>query len=252
MKMKAKYKMSVKEKIYMDVEGLIKNGPINIVILGDSISHGCFLDEIDFNSAYWSLLRKKIIGIKNYVPVNIINCAIGGITASTALEFVESRATVYSPDLIIICFGLNDVNGTLECYLSALSTIFEKCIASGAEVIFMTPNMLNTYVADDTLEKHIEYAAMTCEFQNSGKMDEFIYSAIKLAEDRGVEVCDCYSKWKELNKIQDTTQLLINRINHPNKKMHEMFADELFKVIFGEDAIILSNKTENTMYEEFN
>ena len=35
--------MKVKEKILMDIEGLKKNGPINIVILGDSVSHGTVL-----------------------------------------------------------------------------------------------------------------------------------------------------------------------------------------------------------------
>ncbi len=226
--------MKIKEKIYMDADGLIKYGPINIVILGDSVSHGNFL-EIDFDSAYWSLLRKKMISLRNFVPINIINSAISGITASTALKFVESRATVYSPDLIIVCFGLNDINGSLNEYLFALSEIFKKCLKSGAEVIFMTPNMLNTYVAEDTLEQHKEYATITAEFQNDGKMDEYIYSAKKLAEEIGVPVCDCYSKWKELSKTQDTTQLLINRINHPNPEMHEMFANELFKIIFEED-----------------
>lgn len=228
-------KMKIKDKIHMDRDGLIKNGPINIVILGDSISHGYFLDQIDFDSAYWSLLRKKIISIKNYVPVNIINSAISGITASAALEVVDSRATVYAPDLIIVCFGLNDVNEPLNKFLSALSEIFIKCIACGAEVIFMTPNMLNTYVAEDTPEEYRDYARITANFQNNGKMDEYISSAKKLAEQMGVSVCDCYSKWKELSKTQDTTQLLINRINHPNPEMHEMFANELFKIIFEED-----------------
>lgn len=241
--------MKVKEKIYMGTDELIENGPINIVILGDSVSHGSFLDEIDFDSAYWSVLRKKMIAIKNYVPINIINSAIGGIMAKTALNFVESRATAFSPDLIIVCFGLNDINGTKEEYLSSLAEIFRKCTDSGAEVIFMTPNMLNTYVADDTPEKYREYAFVTAEYQNSGRMDDYIYSAKKLAEDMNITVCDCYSKWKELSKTEDTTMLLANRINHPNEKMHELFAEELFKVIFGEDVSV-SDKTENTMYKE--
>ena len=113
----------------------------------------------------------------------------------------------------------------------------------------MTPNMLNTYVADDTLEKYREYAAVTAQYQNSGRMDDYIYSAKKLAEDMNITVCDCYSKWKELSKTEDTTMLLANRINHPNEKMHELFAEELFKVIFGEDVSV-SDKTENTMYKE--
>ena len=241
--------MKIKEKIYMDKQALLENGPINIVVLGDSVSHGSFLEGIDFENVYWNLLRKKIIAVKTYVPVSVVNLGVGGITADMALKYTVKRVSSYSPDLVIVCFGLNDINGELETYLSSLKSIFEECIASGAEVIFMTPNMLNTYVAEDTLEHIKEYAAITAEYQNSGKMDEYIYSAKKLALDMGIEVCDCYSKWKELSKTQDTTQMLINRINHPDYKMHEMFADELFKVIFGEDVEI-STVTENTMYEK--
>ena len=48
--------------------------------------------------------------------------------------------------------------------------------------VFMTPNMLNTYVAEDTLEKYKEYAAVTADYQNHGKMDLFMNSAIANAK----------------------------------------------------------------------
>ena len=63
-------------------------------------------------------------------------------------------------------------------------------------------------------------------------MDTYIYAAIELAKEMGITVCDCYSKWKEISKTQDTTQLLANRINHPVREMHELFADSLFEIIF--------------------
>ena len=47
----------------------------------------------------------------------------------------------------------------------------------------------------------------------------------------GVSVCDCYGYWKELSKTEDVTQLLANRINHPTKEMHKLFADMLYEVI---------------------
>lgn len=43
----------------------------------------------------------------------------------------------------------------------------------------MTPNMLNTYVDDDTNESIKEYAA---KMQNSGRMDKYIYSAVEEAD----------------------------------------------------------------------
>ncbi len=241
--------MRIVDKINLDYDGLVKNGPINIVAFGDSVTHGALsLSEINYETVYWNLLRQKILSIRNYVPINVINAGIGGITAKSSLDRIESQVLTHLPDLVIVCFGLNDVNGSLDDYLLSLKTIFEKCLAFGTEVIFMTPNMLNTYVADDTKEEIKAYAAVTAEIQTSGKMDKYISEAIKTAEKCSVKICDCYSKWKELSKTQDTTMLLANRINHPKAEMHHLFADMLFETIF-ENNISSNTTIDNTMYK---
>ena len=239
--------MHIKDKIYLEREGLEKEGPITIVAFGDSVTHGAFKNgEIDYEAVYWNILKKKISNVRNYIPVNVINAGIGGTSASASVQRIEKQVLAHNPDLIIVCFGLN-VNGDLDEYLSALRSIFEKCSMSEADIIFMTPNMLNTYVADDTAQVHMEYAAVTAEYQNGGRMDLFMSSAVKLAEEVGITVCDCYSEWKKLSETQDVTQLLINRINHPTKEMHHLFADKLFEVIF-EGASNNEIKETSTMY----
>ena len=69
-----------------------------------------------------------------------------------------------------------------------------------------------------------------------------------LAKELDIAVCDCYQQWKELSKTQDITQLLANRINHPTREMHELFAENLFKVIFDEDVQMAEDTS--TMYEK--
>ena len=192
--------MHIKDKILMEREGLEKEGPITIVAFGDSVTHGSLLNEINYETVYWNLLQKKILGVRNYVPVNVINAGIRGITAVDSLKRIDIHVLAHNPDLVIVCFGLNDVGGDLETYLSSLRIIFEKCKNCGADVIFMTSNMLNTYVADDTPEEHRDYAMVTAEYQNNGKMDLFMSSAVEVAEKMGVSVCDCYSKWKDISK----------------------------------------------------
>lgn len=242
--------MKIKEKINMDYAGLVKNGPINIVVFGDSVTHGAVgPGEFDFETVYWNRLRKKIIGVRNYVPVNVINAGIGGITAKNSLERMDKQVFSHEPDLVIICFGLNDVNNSLEDYLGPLEIIFKRCIEKGIDVIFMTPNMLNTYVAEGTAECHIEYAHKTADMQNSGRFDKYIYSAVELANRLGVTVCDCYSMWKKLAETEDITLLLANRINHPTREMHELFADALFKTIFTDETLTLKEK-DSTMFDE--
>ena len=242
--------MRIREKLKMDVKGLIENGPITIVAFGDSVTHGALASgEINYETVYWNLLKKKLNAVRAYVPVNVINAGIGGITAARSIDRMHRDVLKHEPDLIIVCFGLNDVNGELETYLSALKEIFARALESGAEVIFMTPNMLNTYVAEGTAEVHLKYAEKTASYQNGGRMDTYMGEAVKLAREMGVTVCDCYSEWRRRSKTEDTTRLLANHINHPIREMHELFAQSLFDAIFADEE---TNATANseTMYQE--
>ena len=225
--------MKIREKLFLTQDELAVHGSINVVIFGDSVSHGCLVHHIDYENVYWNRLRKKLNAVRDFVPVNMICSAISGTTANASVSRLEKQVLNHNPDMVIVCFGLNDVNGSLETYLRSLRTIFERCTEAGAEVIFMTPNMMNTYVADDTPTKWWEYAHKSAEMQNSGKMDLYISEAIKLANEMGITVCDCYSKWKELAKTQDVTMLLANRINHPTEEMHTLFAESLYEILIG-------------------
>lgn len=241
--------MRVAEKINMNHDELMENGPITIVAFGDSVTHGAVAEgEFDFETVYWNRLKKKIQEVRAYVPVNVINAGVGGTTAKESLTRMDSQVLIHHPDLIIVCFGLNDINRPLEEYLSAMEEIFCRCKQSGAETIFMTPNMMNTYVAEDAPKVHIGYAKRMAELQNNGTMDLYMEEIVSLANKMGVQVCDCYGKWKELSKTQDTTQLLANRINHPTKEMHELFAQMLFDIVFP-DGNQRQNIEASAMYQ---
>lgn len=239
----------IREKLMLDRKGLEAYGPITIVAFGDSVTHGSVAGgEINYETVYWNRLRQKLNAVRNYIPINVINAGIGGITAKGSLARMDAQVLKHDPDLIIVCFGLNDVNGTLEDYLSSLNEIFRKALASGAEVIFLTPNMLNTYVAEDTEARWLEYAAKTAAMQNEGRMDLYIESAVALARELGVTVCDAYAEWKRRAAAgEDTTMLLANRINHPTKEMHALFAELLFDAIMQNDATRQGD--ESTMYQ---
>ena len=238
--------MKIKDKLNLDYKGLIANGPINIVAFGDSVTHGAVASgEIDYESVYHHRLAKMISAVRNYVPVNVINAGIGGITAKGSLGRLESQVLIHNPDLVIVAFGLNDVNGSLEDYLSSLRTIFSACIERDIETVFLTPNMLNTYVAEGTAPVHFDYAHKTADMQNGGRMDKYMTAAAELANSMGVKVADCYAKWREMSKTEDTTALLANHINHPIREMHQLFADEIFKVILGDESE--SKDSDSTM-----
>ena len=53
-------KMYIKDKIFMNREMLEKEGPITIVVFGDSITHGAVAPgEFNYETVYWNRLKKK-------------------------------------------------------------------------------------------------------------------------------------------------------------------------------------------------
>jgi len=82
----------------------------------------------------------------------------------------------------------------------------------------------------------IEFSKYTARRQNEGVFDLYINEGKKVAEKHGVQIADAYAKWKEMaaNGI-DTDKLLANGINHPTPEMHQLFADEIMKLIFSDN-----------------
>ena len=105
----------------MNIDGLKQNGPINIVVIGDSVTHGSLLFKINYETVYWNILKQKLNDLRYYIHVNVINAAIGCTTAKEAVLKIERAVISHNPDLIIICVGLNDVNGSTEDYIGSLN-----------------------------------------------------------------------------------------------------------------------------------
>lgn len=239
--------MNIVKKIVEKQNNNYEKPGVTIAFLGDSVTQGCFevyrksekeLETVfDKNNAYHKYFADIFSAICPSVPINIINAGISGGTALHALERLERDVLCYSPDLVVVCFGLNDSSAGMDkinVYSNSLRELFEKISGSGAEIIFMTPNMKCTQVSchiTDSLIK--EVAEDNVESQNGGTMDKYIEAAVEVCKEKGVVVCDCYKKWKTLSKWGiNITELLSNKINHPTRDMNYMFAYSLVETIF--------------------
>lgn len=241
--------MNIVKKIVEKQNNNYENGGVTIAFLGDSVTQGCFevfrknekelTTVFDKNSAYHKYFADIFSVLCPSVPINIINAGISGGTAHHALDRLERDVLCYSPDLVVVCFGLNDSSAgmdKIDVYTNSLRVIFEKISESGAEIIFMTPNMKCTrlsYVTDSEIE---EIAQANIKCQLDGVMDKYIDSAKKVCASMNIPVCDCYKKWKRLAQCGvDTTDLLSNKINHPTREMNWLFAYSLVETIFNTD-----------------
>lgn len=228
--------MNIIKKIAANNNDHLNNPQVTIAFLGDSVTQGCFRAHNDYKAVYHNRVKESLNKLFPFAVVNIINAGVGGTTADFGAERLERDVISKNPDLCVVCFGLNDVGKLeegIEVYTDSLQKIFTDLKKNDCEVIFMTPNMLNTAITPVIPEQYADYAKITLEWQNNGLMDKYMESAKKTAKECGVPVCDCYARWKKLNEYGvNTTNLLSNGINHPLREMHELFCISLLETMF--------------------
>lgn len=221
--------------------------PATIGIIGDSVSNGCF-EVVDHHNGgieaiydternYAAELRKMLMTLFPFGQVNIVNAAINGDSAPGGLSRIERDLLPQKPDLVIICYGLNDVNAGedgIDRYRSAMKGMIDKCRLAGAEVIVMTPQPMCWYVHERILSgTQRDIGGRFAELQSSGMMDRYMTAAREAASKGGAVLCDCYERWMTLRRGGvDTTILLSNLLNHPTREMHLLFAYELVRTMF--------------------
>ena len=238
--------MKIVEKI-MAKQADLRNAPsVTIACLGDSVTQGCFglylkndrsLETyFDQHAVYHRDLAKILSLLYPSVPFNIINAGISGDNAPGGVQRLEQDVLCHRPDLVTVCYGLNDVccgMEGLENYRKNLKTIFETLKKRQIETVFMTPNMMCTGVSChlDGPEMR-EFAARIAALQNDGTMDRYMDAARQLCAEYGIPVCDCYAKWQLLQRSGvETDDLLANGINHPREQMHWLFAMSLLETL---------------------
>lgn len=224
---------------------------MNIVFLGDSVTQGCFEIEknmagewelrIDPKCSYVALLEKRLTEIFSPKDIKVFNSGISGDSTKEALDRLERDVLEKRPDITVVCLALNNSGRkNIPEYVSQLSEIFDRIRSTGSSLVFLTPNMLNTYVAERTPDFLLKMAEDCADIQNNGEMDKLIDAGKETARNFGAEICDAYSEWKKLERYGvDTTALLCNHINHPKREMHSLFADMLSGILETEIRSIL-------------
>jgi len=238
--------MKIVEKMRKKAQNLTGESPVAIAFLGDSVTQGCFdlyltsptVLQTYFNAenGYHAKLRKMLSMLFPNVPVNIINGGISGGGAPEGLCRIDRDIIRFSPDICVVCFGLNDCcRDDLDAYRNAMCGIFDRLIKENIEVIFMTPNMMATHASCHLkCDAELEVADMVTKKQNDGVLEQYLEVAKAEAKKRNIPVCDCYAAWKKLYEggVNITDNLLSNYLNHPTSDMNNLFAWSLIETMF--------------------
>ncbi len=215
------------------------NSPKKIVFFGDSVTEGCFelyptsygFDTVRHPDKAYPSLVTHVLKEKYGENIISINAGLSGDSSKNGLERTERDVLSHKPDIVTIAFGLNDIFRP-EHFEKSINGILKKITASGAKAVLVTPNMLNTYIHEETLPSALKVARTAMAAQTDGTLDQIYLQSLFAAKHFGAEVCDVYLFWKNLYfQGVDITSLLVNKINHPCEKMHIKTAEMLLQTI---------------------
>jgi len=197
--------------------GMKGSEPILYVALGDSVTAG-WLEHgvLDADAAYPALFRRRLAGLFPHATVSVLNMGLGGDNAEGISERIQRDCLRHEPHLVTLCLGLNDSRGGAEgvtAFRERLVHIVERVqTETNADVILITPNVRADLPPNDPA------------------LPEYIRAVRAVARERLVGLADVYAVYQgALRMGAAPADLLSNRVSHPTREGHQIFANALIE-----------------------
>ena len=190
------------------------NRTINLVFHGHSVPAGYFkTPHVNTLDSYPFLLLKELKELYPYAVINVICTAIGGENSSQGAKRFESDVLVHKPDVLFIDYALNDRGIGLEKSKEAWEGMINKALKEKLKVILLTPSP----------DQRVEI------LEPGNPLDQHAAQIKSLAENHGIGMADSHAAFKERLRKGDSLSYYMSQVNHPNKKGHQLIADELLQ-----------------------
>ena len=190
------------------------NKTINLVFHGHSVPAGYFKTPIvNTMDAYPMQVLAQLKTNYPLAVINVINTSIGGENSEHGQKRFRKDVLSHHPDIVFIDYALNDRGLGLSKSKKAWSTMIRAALSKHCKVILLTPSPDQR---DDILDVHTE-------------LQQHADQIVALAKEFNVGLIDSYSIFKQQVESGQALPLFMSQVNHPNKKGHQLIANEIMK-----------------------
>ena len=190
---------------------------VRYVALGDSVTAGWLEHGIlDMDAAYPTLFRRRLAGLFPHAMVSVLNGGLGGDNTEGVLARLERDCLRHDPHLVTVCLGLNDARKGMDgrdAFKANLTEIVRRVQGeSRADLILITPNTRGDALQDD------------------GPVTEYIRAIRAVARESGTGLADVHAIYQGAIRMGAApADLLSNRVSHPTREGHHIFANALIE-----------------------
>jgi len=194
--------------------------PVNIVILGDSISTGASasstFNEFPYQPSYPDIVADGL-RLRYGAPISLVNLSEGGQDSkwgvTQAAKVVDAK-----PDLVLIAFGMNDCSRLVsgESYGESVNKIVATVRASLPETDFI---IVSTTLGNPDWDQSVP------------ELYSKYLDVLTAAKQPGITVADMTTVWQEMLKIKKFSDITANGINHPNDFGQRIYAHVILQLM---------------------
>ena len=202
----------------------LENGEeATVLFFGDSISTGANSSGAINREPYaenWCEMVTHTLSTKYpNATINYVNTAVGGMNTQWGLDTVDENVIKYSPDLMVLAFGMNDPGKEPSEVAELKKQIVDKVIAA-------CPNCDIGVVG--TMLPHFRLKG----FWGNQQYHEAAFKNT-FASYEHVDVIPVTSMHKAILEKKRYYDMSGNNVNHPNDFLARIYAQTLIKVLLG-------------------
>jgi acyl-CoA thioesterase-1 len=219
---------------------------IKVVAFGDSVTAGG--ESTTPSLIYWERWLQQLRGKYPQANIQGVNSGQGGDLSEDGLARLEAGVIAHKPDLVLIAFGLNDLNrGPVEIKMGKWESRRAKWARSWAKLRDLPPP-----VQQNRIERPEYFAinlrAMVDRVKKETGADVILVSALQpnpkwkyssgdmaalaavtkgVAKEKSCAYVDVFDTWRDFSSRKQPEDLLANNANHPNDFGHWIYFQAL-------------------------
>lgn len=188
-----------------------------VIVLGDSVTHGVGFSGVTELTCFVSLLQNEIR--EAGLSATLTSSALDGADTGYALRRFDRMVTRLQPDILVVALGLNDARppgNRMACdpdaYASNLSELTERAMEIDARPILATPSP-----RIDVMNGRLSFATMKPYAEN----------ARRVAEHYQLPIIDVFGSLTAQNNLDS---LIPDRL-HPGPAAHKLIAEQFARTL---------------------
>jgi acyl-CoA thioesterase-1 len=199
---------------------LKEGGAFTFLVIGDSISAGCFasanLKSPPYQPTYPNLVKEGLQAAYGGDP-RMVNLSKGGQVATYGLAQVP-QIVAKKPDLVLIAFGMND--GSARVPAQKFGASVENTIKGireslpETEIILVSTVLGNPEWSESAPELYPQYR-----------------DALASLVQPGIALADMTALSRDVLEVKAYADTTVNGVNHPNDFMHRLYAQIILDLL---------------------